>query len=259
MACARREVQGRSSRIEKTKDARVGTDFNNSFEELSQFADQAMSILLANNSMSTTLSGLFYCLSQDERIIQKLRASIINAIGLTPLTWDQLEMLHYVRWVLHEIMRVFPAAVFNARVVNKHSTIPNGGGADGQSPGLVRKGDIVVFSTWARNCLGEDFGENPENFYPERWEHLKGDMPSFTPFNRAPRICPGRKLSSSLATTVNTSTNDHAEQYAMIVLTYIAARILQKVSTVSNYNTKEWTERISMTFENENGVLVGLS
>ncbi|CAI7574313.1 unnamed protein product [Penicillium viridicatum] len=242
MACARREVEGRSSRIEKTKDARVGADFNN-FEELSQFADQAMSILLANDSMSTTLSGLFYCLSQDERIVQKLRASIIDAIGLTPPTCDQLGMLHYVRWVLHEdfkVMRVFPAAVFNARVANKHSTIPNGGGADGQSPALVRKGDIVVFSTWARHRLGEDFGENPENFYPERWEHLKGDMPGFIPFNKGPRICPG-------------------QQYAMIVLTYIVARIFQTFSTVFNYNTKEWTERISMTFENENGVLVGLS
>ncbi|KAF4765274.1 hypothetical protein N7455_005007 [Penicillium solitum] len=102
MACARREVEGRSSRIEKTKDARVGADFNNNFEELSQFADQAMSILLANDSMSTTLSGLFYCLSQDERIVQKLRASIIDTIGLTPPTWDQLGVLHYVRWVLHE-------------------------------------------------------------------------------------------------------------------------------------------------------------
>lgn len=45
----------------------------------------------------------------------------------------------------------------------------------------------------------------------------------------------------------------------MIVLTYIVARIFQTFSTVSDYNTKPWTERISMTFENENGVLVGLS
>lgn len=155
-------------------------------------------------------------------------------------------------------MRVFPAVVFNARVANKHSVMPNGGGADGQSPALVRKGDIVVFSTWARHRLGEDFGENPENFHPERWERLKGDIPGFIPFNKGPRICPGRKL-SPLATTVNTSTNNHAEQYAMIVLTYIVARIFQTFSTVSNYNTKDWTEKISMTFENENGVLVGLS
>lgn len=77
--------EGRSSRIEKIKDARVGADFNN-FEELSQFADQVMSILLVNDSMSTTLSGLFHCLSQDERIVQTLRASIIDAIGLAPPT-----------------------------------------------------------------------------------------------------------------------------------------------------------------------------
>lgn len=44
-----------------------------------------------------------------------------------------------------KVMRVFPAAVFNARVANKYSTIPNSGGAEGQSSALVRKGDIVGF------------------------------------------------------------------------------------------------------------------
>ncbi|KXG54401.1 Cytochrome P450 [Penicillium griseofulvum] len=238
VAHGRPEVDSRSS-IEKTKDGRIDTA-SSKIEDISEFADQAMSIVLANDSMSTTLSGLFYCLSQDERIVQKLRASIIDTIGLTPPTWSQLGMLHYVRWVLQEVMRVFPAAVLNARVANKHSKIPSGGGADGQSPVLVRKGDIVVFSTWARHRLGKDFGDNPEKFYPERWEHLNTDMPGFIPFNKGPRICPG-------------------QQYSMIVLTYLVARIFQTFSTVSNYNTKEWTERISLTFENENGVLVGLS
>lgn len=101
MACVRREVERRSSRIEKTKCGCAGNDFNK-FEEISQFADQAMSILLANDSMSTTLSGLFYCLSRDERIVKKFRTSIVDAIGLTPPTWSQLRMLHYVRWVLQE-------------------------------------------------------------------------------------------------------------------------------------------------------------
>lgn len=52
--------------------------------------------------------------------------------------------------------------------------------------------------------------------------------------------------------------NPVVEQYAMIVLTYFVTRMFQTFSTVSNYNTKEWTERSSMTLENENGVLVGL-
>ncbi|KAJ5502735.1 hypothetical protein N7463_005609 [Penicillium fimorum] len=96
MKQARREVE-----TKKRKDERASTDFNKS-EEISLFTDQAMSIVLANDSMSTTLSGLLYCLSKDERIVKKLRKSIFDAIGLTPPTWNQLGMLHYVRWVLQE-------------------------------------------------------------------------------------------------------------------------------------------------------------
>lgn len=69
-------------------------------------------------------------------------------------------------------------------------------------------------------------------------------MPGFIPFNKGPRLCPGRKL-SPLATTVNTSTNNHAEQYAMIVRTYIVARIFQTFSTVSNYNTKSGKKELA--------------
>ncbi|KAB8218001.1 cytochrome P450 [Aspergillus novoparasiticus] len=231
-----RQLKGCSSMNEKDE----GAHLTNAEEEVSLLADQALSILLANDSMSTTLSGLFFCLSQNERVVHRLRASVLGTVGLAPPTWGQLGSLHYVRWVLQEVMRLFPAVVLNARVANKNSTLPTGGGTDGNSPVLIRKGEIVVFSTWARHRLGKDFGENPEEFYPERWEYLSGDMSGFIPFNKGPRACPG-------------------QHYAMIVLTYIVARIFQTFSTVSNYNTREWIERISMTLENENGVLIGLS
>mgnify|MGYP001657742863 CR=1 FL=1 len=157
-------------------------------------------------------------------------------------------------------MRLFPAVVLNARVANKHSTLPTGGGADGRLPVLVRKGDIVVFSTWARHRLGKEFGDNSEKFYPERWEDLSPEMPGYIPFNKGPRICPGRKSLPfvSLVILRIMLTDSVLEQYAVIVLTYIVTRMFQTFSSVSNYNTKEWTERISMTLENENGVLVGL-
>jgi cytochrome P450 len=93
-------------------------------------------------------------------------------------------------------MRLFPPVVFNAKVANKHCTLPKGGGSGRQSPVLVRKGDIVVFSTWASHRLGNQFGENPESFYPERWENLGGEIPGYIPFNMGPRVCPGRKFIS---------------------------------------------------------------
>jgi hypothetical protein len=44
----------------------------------------------------------------------------------------------------------------------------------------------------------------------------------------------------------------------MIVLTYIIARTFQFYSKVSGYTVKPWTEKIAMTFENENGIVIGL-
>ncbi|KAE8378300.1 cytochrome P450 [Aspergillus bertholletiae] len=225
---------------EKAEAGSIGRGRSSKDGGASLLADQALSILLANDSMSTALSGLFFCLSQDQRVVHKLRACILDSIGLTPPTWAQLGSLHYVRWVLQEVMRLFPAVVFNARVANRDTTLPTGGGTNGNSPVLIQKSEIVVFSTWGRHRLGKDFGDNPEEFYPERWEHLSGDMIGFIPFNKGPRACPG-------------------QQYAMIVLTYIVTRMFQTFSTVTNYNTQYWTERISMTLENENGVLIGLS
>lgn len=71
-------------------------------EEITQFTDQALSILLANDSMSTILSGVFFCLAKDQHIVGKLRMSIVDAIGLSPPTWTDLGSLQYVRWVIYE-------------------------------------------------------------------------------------------------------------------------------------------------------------
>lgn len=90
-------------------------------------------------------------------------------------------------------MRLYPPVVLNARVANKVSTLPTGGGIHGISPILIQKGEIVVFSTWARHRLGEDLGPAPHEFRPERWANIPGDVPGFIPFNKGPRICPGRK------------------------------------------------------------------
>ncbi|KAL4951034.1 cytochrome P450 [Aspergillus filifer] len=203
------------------------------------FTDQVLSILLANDSMGTTLSGLFFALSQDECVVRKLRKSVLGTIGKKIPEWKDLATLHYVRWSINEALRLYPPATVNARLANKDTILPTGGGSDRSSPVLVQKGDIVVFSTWARHRLGTDFGDNPEQFYPERWEGLNTDMAGFIPFNKGPRICPG-------------------QHHAMAILTYMVARTFQTYSRVVNYNTQPWKERISMTLENDNGVFVGL-
>ena len=98
-----RNVQRQNSMDEKPGERpNMKSDISVDVDKVSQLTDQSLSVLLANDSMSTTLSGLFFCLSQNERVVRKLRASILDTIGSTPPTWGQLGRLHYVRWVLQE-------------------------------------------------------------------------------------------------------------------------------------------------------------
>ncbi|PYH81570.1 cytochrome P450 [Aspergillus uvarum CBS 121591] len=213
--------------------------------DAAQLANQTLSILLANDSIATTLSGIFFLLSQHERVVSKLRQIVLEEIGHNPPTYDQLTKIPYLTYVIHESkdvlsMRFFPAAPLNARTANKHTVLPFGGGLDGSKPILIRKDDVLVFSSWSSHRSEASFGSNPEEFRPERWEKLSADVAGFIPFNKGPRICPGQR-------------------YAMIVISYMVARLMQTFSNVTDYNPGPWVERISMTLENDNGVLVGLS
>jgi len=90
-------------------------------------------------------------------------------------------------------MRLYPPVPFNAKIANKDTTLPCGGGADGTASILVKKGQRVIFSSWNSHRNFKIFGEDEHEFRPERWEHLTAAAPGYIPFNSGPRACPGRK------------------------------------------------------------------
>lgn len=98
-------------------------------------------------------------------------------------------------------------------------------------------------------------GVAPEEFQPERWEHLVGDMPGFIPFNKGPRICHGSRCSLLVAVCI--LSNNFVEHYSMIVLIYIIARMFQAFSMVRLQC--QAMDRKNRHDENENGVLIGLT
>lgn len=99
-------------------------------------------------------------------------------------------------------MRVYPPVPFNARTANRDTWLPTGGGPDGNSSVLIKKGARVIFSSWATHRSKESFGNDAEEFRPERWENLKAETMGFIPFNLGPRACPGRKSSSPPALSI---------------------------------------------------------
>ncbi|KAL2844056.1 cytochrome P450 [Aspergillus pseudodeflectus] len=214
--------------------------FDRDTRDASELSSHSLSIILAAiDSMATVLSATFFLLAQDERVTAKLQATILENIGYGHPTYEQLQSMEYLRFVLSEAMRLFPAVTFSGRIANKDTLLPYGGGSNGMSNVQVRKGTVVVISNWASHRMSDIFSDRPAEFYPERWEGLQRDPPGYLPFLQGPKACPGRR-------------------YAMTQISYIVTRILQTVSDIEDYNCGEWKEKFGFGFENANGVIVGL-
>lgn len=98
-------------------------------------------------------------------------------------------------------LRLFPSVPVNARTAQETTTLPVGGGADGSSPVLIRKGQNVAYCIYAMHRRIDLYGEDAEEFRPERWEE---DLPlkqesvnaawGYLPFNGGPRVCLGQEF-----------------------------------------------------------------
>lgn len=93
--------------------------------------------------------------------------------------------------------------------------LPTGGGPDGNSPMLVRKGELVVFSPYVMSRRKNIYGANAESFRPERWEtgELDGIGWAYFPFNGGPRQCLG-------------------EDFALMEVSYTIVRLFQHFSKI---------------------------
>lgn len=61
----------------------------------------------------------------------------------------------------------------NGRVAVRDTTLPLGGGPDGKSPVLVKKGQPVIYSAYVMQRRTDLYGEDALEFKPERWEKLR--------------------------------------------------------------------------------------
>ena len=94
-------------------------------------------------------------------------------------------------------LRLYPVVPANSREALCDTVLPLGGGPDGKSPVLMKKGDVAIWSLYAMHRRKDFYGPDAEEFRPERWEHLRPGW-EYLPFNGGPRICIGRKFNSAL-------------------------------------------------------------
>lgn len=112
-------------------------------------------------------------------------------------------------------LRLYPPVPLNNREAVRTTILPTGGGLDGNSPILVRKGELVVFSQYVNSRRRNIFGADADEFRPERWEtgELANVGWAFFPFNGGPRRCLG-------------------EGFALMEVSYTTIRLLQTFPSI---------------------------
>lgn len=127
---------------------------------------------------------------------------------------------------LNEILRLYPAVPYNFRTTLRDTTLPRGGGPDGNQQIGLLKGTRVAYMTLTMQRRG-DLMPAPSStfasadiFSPERWESWFPKPWSYIPFNGGPRICVG-------------------QQFALTEVGYTVVRILQKFEIIQNYMLPE--------------------
>ncbi|KAM0351943.1 hypothetical protein ACHAPU_002459 [Fusarium lateritium] len=181
-------------------------------------SDQILHILLASrDTTSSLLSNLFFFLSKSPYIFSKLRHEVLSISGQAPPSASQLKEMAYLKWCVNECklsppplsptppllshtysqtaLRLHPVIPTNARVAVRDTTIPRGGGADGQSPLFVSKGTALFYNVYAMHRNQDVFGPGTDEFVPERWQDLRPGW-GYLPFNGGARACIGRKLTT---------------------------------------------------------------
>lgn len=79
-------------------------------------------------------------------------------------------------------LRLLPVLPNDSRVANQDTILPTGGGEDGKSPVFVPSGSMVTFSIMALHRRKDLWGEDAEEFHPERWEKERASWVSQVPF-----------------------------------------------------------------------------
>ncbi|KAJ5173170.1 cytochrome P450 alkane hydroxylase [Penicillium capsulatum] len=196
--------------------------------------DQIVNMLLAaRDTTAGLLSFVFYMLARRKDVWEKTRADVLEHY-CEPLTYDAVMNMTYLRYVVQETLRLFPPIATNSRMANKDTVLPVGGGPDGQSPLFVAKNNVVTYSTYVMHRRKELFGEDADEFRPERWETLRPGW-EYLPFNGGPRICPGQK-------------------FALTESSYTIARLLHFFSGIQNLDMTEWREQLTLSLTLNNGV-----
>ncbi|PHT39851.1 CytochromeC1 [Capsicum baccatum] len=132
--------------------------------------------IAGRDTTATTLSWFIYMLCKyphvQEKVAQEIKEATTEKEAGTDITdfaadvnEDALEKMQYLHAALTETLRLYPALPMDGKICFSDDTLP-----DGFS---VNKGDLVCYLSYAMGRMKFIWGDDAEEYKPERW--LDGD------------------------------------------------------------------------------------
>ncbi|GER35000.1 cytochrome P450 monooxygenase [Striga asiatica] len=158
-------------------------------------------IIAGKDSTGSGLSWFFYLMCKHPTVQEKLvkevkeaakldESSSIDEIAMS-LTEEALDRMHLLHAALSETLRLYPSIPADGKMCFADDTFP-----DGFS---VKKGNLVSYVPYSMGRMKSLWGEDAEEFRPERWLDENGVFRhessfKFTAFQAGPRICLGKEF-----------------------------------------------------------------
>ncbi|KAF8970525.1 hypothetical protein BGZ46_010421 [Entomortierella lignicola] len=200
------EVEGQGEKDNHQYDNLL-THFLNSVDENGQpfnrvyLRDMLMNFLLAGrDTTANLLTFMCYNLGKHPQVMERVRQEILQVVGHDRKPdHEDIKKLKYLKQVVNETLRLYPPLPFNVKTCLEDDVFPNGH--------FIPKGSMVVHCSYVTHRMKEYWGEDAEEFDPDRWgpERVKSIKPfMFFPFHAGPRICLGQNFAYNQA--MNTMT-----------------------------------------------------
>lgn len=200
--------------------------------------------LAGRGAVSNNIANIMFLLARKPGCWTKLRTEVLRADVFSPAEFDQLSArpnsLPYLQRIVNESLRMLPTLGFTERVAQKDTWLPVGGGIDGSQPISVRNGDVFVLHFPSLHRRKDIWGDDADDFNPDRWLSSRPPPWTFIPFGGGPRICIGQKL-------------------ALFQIYYILAVIAATFESIESRDPEQdYAEDYKLTTGSLNGIKVSL-
>lgn len=169
-------------------------------------------MIAGKDTSANTLSWFFYLLCKNPLIQEKIAREVKEVTTsqgygssvddfTTCLTDEVLEKMHYLHSALTETLRLYPAVPLDGRCAETDDILPDGF--------KLKKGDGVYYMSYAMGRMPYIWGDDAEDFRPERWLNNGVFQPEspfkFIAFHAGPRICLGKDFAYRQMKIVSTA------------------------------------------------------